>query len=367
MKNCRVPLLFVLAAASTAAVAAERSIVVPAKVTASWGYLTQSTVVKPSRTMGVGFWQRGSGAKPGVGEQFVSAMEFQLPEAAPSRVRRATFQFSGKPSQCIGAEPVVVNVHAYAADGRADIGDATAGPKVAQMRADCTDHAAFSQPIDVTHVVRQASVASGVRFVGFNVRTANNRQGPGLFALAPGTLTVVLADEHVDAYPAARAGTPSHIDPHAVQSKSALAANSIGAAAVAGVVPATFHGNWVPAKAACDSPLRLTVGGDRLMLANGGDRESLRGIDMAGPGYFPPSYSGIMAVLITEFDGQQPATMTFNLREKKGVAQIEFSPVMPGKATPQLTAYNKRITQLGLAKRFPIDKVALKRCAATSG
>jgi len=40
---------------------------------------------------------------------------------------------------------------------------------------------------------------------------------------------------------------------------------------------------------------------------------------------------------------------------------------MPGKATPQLTAYNKRITQLGLAKRFPIDKVALKRCAATSG
>jgi hypothetical protein len=41
-----------------------------------------------------------------------------------------------------------------------------------------------------------------------------------------------------------------------------------------------------------------------------------------------------MAVLITEFDGQQPATMTFNLREKKGVAQIEFSPVMPGKATP---------------------------------
>ena len=34
-----------------------------------------------------------------------------------------------------------------------------------------------------------------MRFVGFNVRKANNRQGPGLFALAPGTLTVVLADE----------------------------------------------------------------------------------------------------------------------------------------------------------------------------
>jgi len=88
---------------------------------------------------------------------------------------------------------------------------------------------------------------------------------------------------------------------------------------------------------------------------------------MAGPGYFPRGYAGIMAVLITEFDGQQPATMTFNANEKKGAALIEFAPLMPGKATPQLTAYNKRITQLGLAKRFPIDKVALKRCAATSG
>jgi hypothetical protein len=86
---------------------------------------------------------------------------------------------------------------------------------------------------------------------------------------------------------------------------------------------------------------------------------------MAGPGYFPPSYSGIMAVLIAEFDGQQPATMTFNVGEKKGVAQIEFAPVMPGKPTPQLTAYNKRIGQLGLAKRFPIEKLPLKRCAAS--
>jgi hypothetical protein len=37
-------------------------------------------------------------------------------------------------------------------------------------------------------------VASGVRFVGFNIRKANNRQGPGLFDLSAGKLTVVLAD-----------------------------------------------------------------------------------------------------------------------------------------------------------------------------
>jgi len=142
---------------------------------------------------------------------------------------------------------------------------------------------------------------------------------------------------------------------------------AIASTAAAGGVPATFHGTWVAAKSACDSPLRLTVAADRVTLANSGDRESLGGIEMAGPGYFPPGYAGIMAVLITEFDGQQPATMTFNANEKKGAALIEFAPLMPGKATPQLTAYNARIGKLGLAKRFPIDKVALKRCTATAG
>jgi hypothetical protein len=49
--------------------------------------------------------------------------------------------------------------------------------------------------------------------------------------------------------------------------------------------------------------------------------------------------------------------------ERKGVAQIEFAPVMPGKPTPTLNAYNARISKLGLAKRFPLDKVPLKKCA----
>ena len=55
--------------------------------------------------------------------------------------------------------------------------------------------------------MRQQSVASGVRYVGFNVRKANNRQGPGLFELAPGKLTVVLADEAAVTPAAAAAGT----------------------------------------------------------------------------------------------------------------------------------------------------------------
>jgi len=60
---------------------------------------------------------------------------------------------------------------------------------------------------------------------------------------------------------------------------------------------------------------------------------------------------------------QQPASATFNVGGKKGVAQIEFSPVQPGTQTPMLKAYNARISKLNLAKRFPLDKGPLKRCA----
>lgn len=108
----------------------------------------------------------------------------------------------------------------------------------------------------------------------------------------------------------------------------------------------------------------MQIAGDRLTLANGSDSESIGGIEMAGPGYFPPNYTGVMAVLLTEFEGHQPVTATFNLNEKKGVAQVEFTPVMPGKSTPQLAKYNAHITKLNLAKRFPLDKVPLKRCVA---
>lgn len=135
------------------------------------------------------------------------------------------------------------------------------------------------------------------------------------------------------------------------------------ATAAPSVVPSEYQGTWVPSKSACDSPVRVQITGDRLTLANGSDSESIGGIEMAGPGYFPPNYNGIMAVLLTEFEGDQPAMATFNLNEKKGVAQVEFSPVVPGKATPQSAKYNAHISELNLAKRFPLNKVLLKHCA----
>ena len=136
---------------------------------------------------------------------------------------------------------------------------------------------------------------------------------------------------------------------------------SIGVAAQK-TVPAEYRGRWVAAKGACESPAAMVVAADRVTLINGKDTETLGDIEMAGPGWFPPDYRGIMAVLQTEFSGQQPAIITFNLGEKKGVGQAEFSPVTLRPNAP-VDAYNARILKLNLAKRFPLDKVPLKKCA----
>lgn len=188
-----------LATMPALSLAADRVIPLSPVVSMSWGYVIPGTALNPHRNPAVGFWQRASGAKPGVGIVFVGTMEFQLPETPSTHVRSATFQFSGKQSQCIGAEPVVIDVYAYPANGKGEAVDASSGTRVAQMRADCATNPAFNQPIDVTAIVRQLSVPAGVRHVGFNMRKANNRQGPGLFNLAAGKLTVVLADGNVAA------------------------------------------------------------------------------------------------------------------------------------------------------------------------
>ena len=138
-----------------------------------------------------------------------------------------------------------------------------------------------------------------------------------------------------------------------------LSGASTSQAAVPNAVPAEFQGTWVPSNATCQSSVRVLVAGDRLTLANGNDSAVLGGIEMAGPAYFPPDYRGINAVLITEFDGHQPVIATFNVGEKKGTAQMDFAAVTPGKANAQLNAY---YAKLNLAKRFPLNKMLLKKC-----
>lgn len=139
----------------------------------------------------------------------------------------------------------------------------------------------------------------------------------------------------------------------------------LAARSAAAQVPAEFLGEWVPAAATCDSPARVRFEVAKITLVNGGDSESLAGIEMAGPAYFAPDYQGIMAVAITEFSGDQPVTATFNVQEKRGVAQVELASPTPGKApNATVAALNARFTKLNLAKRFPLHAVLLKKCPA---
>ncbi len=134
-------------------------------------------------------------------------------------------------------------------------------------------------------------------------------------------------------------------------------------AASQNMVPPEFHGAWVPVNAVCGSSVRVQVAAQVLTLVNGNDSAALGGIEMAGPGYFPPGYRGIETALFTEFSGHQPAIMTFNAGEKKGVAQLAFASVTPGKGNAQLNAVNARIAKLNLAELFPLNNVPLKKCA----
>jgi hypothetical protein len=145
--------------------------------------------------MMVGFWQRSSGAKQGVGSINTGVVEFQLPENAHSESAPATLQFRARASQCAGAEPVLFEVFGYAGNGRADPADAISGVRLAQLTANCSDNPAFAQPFDVTNVIRQLSVPSGLRFVGFNVRKMNHRALPSYFGFSAAKLTIVVASE----------------------------------------------------------------------------------------------------------------------------------------------------------------------------
>lgn len=129
-------LALVAALAPVAGQAADRTITVSPVMAMSWEFVVPGSVVRGRKTLGVGFWQRGSGAKPGVGADYVATMEYQLPEAAPAQVRSATFQFSGRQAQCTGAEAVVIEAYAYHGNGKGEQVDAQAGSRVAQVVRD---------------------------------------------------------------------------------------------------------------------------------------------------------------------------------------------------------------------------------------
>lgn len=291
--------------------AADRAIPLSPVVSMSWGYLTPGPTVNPHRNPAVGFWQRSSGAKPGVGAVFVATMEYQLPETAPSHVRSATFQFSGKQSQCSGAEPVVVDVYAYPANGKGEVADASAGTRVAQLRADCATNPAFNQPIDVTAIVRQLSVPAGIRHVGFNMRKANNRQGPGLFGLSAGKLTVVLTDREL-----AQGPTPAApLTPGAAPAQAVLSEN----------FEAPASGNYTVVRAGQSFATRTrtwTVEAGSVDIVNAQVRreaaafDGTQAIDLAGsPG------AGVLSTRFATTPGQD-YLLTFHYARNNGIGAV---------------------------------------------
>ncbi len=203
--------LFVVAAlaVATASLAADRQIGVDPMLSVHWSTLTggpTTPAAKMGNHMMVGFWQRSSGAKIGVGSINTGVVEFQLPENPPQRIRSATLQFRARASQCAGAEPVVFEVFGYAGNGRPDPADALSGVRLAQITANCPDNPAFTQVIDVSNLVRQLSVPSGLRFAGFNVRKMNHRAGPSYFGFSAAKLTITVASEDLAIAPSATFG-----------------------------------------------------------------------------------------------------------------------------------------------------------------
>jgi hypothetical protein len=127
-------------------------------------------------------------------------------------------------------------------------------------------------------------------------------------------------------------------------------------------IRAEFLGTWVPAAGPCTAAARVQFEAARLTLINGADKESFTNVEMAGPGFFPPDYNGIMAVALVDNAGDGPVSVTFNVQEKKGTAVVEFAFVMTGNVNPASAAMNARLAKLNLAKRFPLHNVPLKMC-----
>ncbi len=214
---CKGLVLSCLAVAGAAA-AVDREIGIDPMLSVHWSTLTggpATPAAQMANNMMVGFWQRASGAKAGVGSINTGVVEFQLPENPPQRIRSATLQFKARASQCAGAEPVVFEVYGFPGNGRPDPADATMGTRLGQLTANCGDNPAFTQPIDATQLVRSLTVPSGLRYVGFNVRKMNHRAGPSFFGFSAAKLTVVVASEDLPVSASApvaagaRDGTPA--------------------------------------------------------------------------------------------------------------------------------------------------------------
>ena len=131
-----------------------------------------------------------------------------------------------------------------------------------------------------------------------------------------------------------------------VSSLLALSAFACGSAqAMTGDnIDAKFRGEWVPAKAACASPLKLVIEANAVAFVNGGQRAEFRKLEQcfscAGGArdIDPPT------MLSTDAMGDSPWMIYLDRKKKTPTLTVDFS------------------NDKKLGARFPLGTAALKKC-----
>ena len=123
----------------------------------------------------------------------------------------------------------------------------------------------------------------------------------------------------------------------------ALLAGSAAQAMTGESVAVAFRGEWVPAQAACDSPLRLVIDANRVAFVNGAQRAEYRKLEQC----FSCMGRDVqnMTLLSTDAMGDSPWTITLDGSKKKPALSVAL-----GK--PE-----------NLGARFPLGDKALKKCS----
>lgn len=111
-----------------------------------------------------------------------------------------------------------------------------------------------------------------------------------------------------------------------------------------GSVEAKFRGDWVPARAACSSPLRLTVGATTVAFVNGAQRAEYDRLDQCFTCAAGASQQQQPVWLTTDAMGDSPFIVVLDGTRKTPAVTVDFS--------------NDR----RLGARFPFGSAELKKC-----
>lgn len=122
----------------------------------------------------------------------------------------------------------------------------------------------------------------------------------------------------------------------------AVFATTVGQTMTGGSVAPEFRGEWVPAKAACTSPLKIIIEPTTVTFVNGSDRAEYRKLDQC----FTCMGHDVkdITLLSTDAMGDSPFMIYLDGSKKKAAVQVDFG------------------NDKELGKRFPFGAGTLKKC-----